>query len=531
MAKIIDNFILIETLGTGHFSETLKGRNLVTKSPVAVKTIKLDQFLTNQPLREMVINEIQLLKRLEHQNILQMLKMLKSSNNIYLIYEFVSGGKISSQISKNGAYSEAKVLGIFRQMLEALSVVHKEDLIHNNLSTETFFLNEEQIKLKNFLMARPSSHKKNVEPELWRYAAPEVLQGRASGFKSDVWSLGVVWYEMLKGVPLIDGANEKEKVLERVMDMGEIEFGGEFSEEMKEIIGRMLRIEESERFSLEDVIREISSLLSRGQKREENTSNTKTNVTMEKNNSNSNKKLEKMVMKERHKVLFIVQNINKILGLNQWVLDYPRNILVLSLLKTGLLGLETLISLFTQEPTDTTANFMLNPSIFDPTEFKSWLSSDFSVYFLRNLKQEAENLKEVISRFSSEEPVKQELENLGVWGLDFFRTETDRIELNDEKAVMRTLFVFASKVYEIISRQKENNSEVVWEEEVKKEQGVLANYLLDVVFFKEFFENFIRNEGRLGEQKYFKHIEGVQIEKLQGMLEKKLAYAKKQLNL
>ena len=91
--------------------------------------------------------------------------------------------------------------------------------------------------------------------------------------------------------------------------------------------------------------------------------------------------------------------------------------------------------------------------------------------------------------------------------------------------------MFASKVYEIISRQKENNSEVVWEEEVKKEQGVLANYLLDVVFFKEFFENFIRNEGRLGEQKYFKHIEGVQIEKLQGMLEKKLAYAKKQLNL
>jgi len=51
------------------------------------------------------------------------------------------------------------------------------------------------------------------------------------------------------------------------------------------------------------------------------------------------------------------------------------------------------------------------------------------------------------------------------------------------------------------------------------------------VFFKEFFENFIRNEGRLIEQKYFKHIEGVGIEKLQGMLEKKLAYAKKQLNL
>lgn len=93
------------------------------------------------------------------------------------------------------------------------------------------------------------------------------------------------------------------------------------------------------------------------------------------------------MMKERHKVLFIVQNINKEnIRPEPMGPRLPRNILVLSLLKTGLLGLETLISLFTQEPTDTTANFMLNPSIFDPTEFKSWLSSDFSVYFLRNLK-------------------------------------------------------------------------------------------------------------------------------------------------
>ena len=92
MAKIIDNFILVEPLGSGKCSETIKGRNLLTKDPVAVKTIRLDQFLSNQSLREMVINEIQILKKIEHPSIIQMIKMLKSSNNIYLVYEFLNGG-------------------------------------------------------------------------------------------------------------------------------------------------------------------------------------------------------------------------------------------------------------------------------------------------------------------------------------------------------------------------------------------------------------------------------------------------------
>jgi len=526
MAKIIDNFILIETLGTGHFSETLKGRNLVSKSPVAVKTIKLEQFLNNQSLREMVINEIQLLKRFDHPNILQMLKMLKSSNNIYLIYEYVSGGKFSTFLSKSGALNEIKALAYFRQMLEAVSIVHKEDLVHNNLSPETFYLNEEQVKLKNFLLAKPSSYKKNVEPELWRYAAPEVLQSRASGFKSDVWSLGVIFYEMIKGHSFIEGANEREKVLERVLEIGEMEFDEGVSEELREVIKRMVRMDENERPSLEEVIREINGLMGKNESKDDiiRTNNSS-------NNYNGNKKLEKIFMKERHKVLFIVQNINKILGLNQWVLDFPRNLLVLALLKIGLLGLDTLISLLSRESNDNNANFMINTSGLDQNELNIWLSSDFAIYFMITLRQEAENLKEVINRFSLEESIKLESDNLALWGVDFYRNETDRGDITDEKNTMKLLFMFANKVYEIINRQKENNGETLWEDDVKKEQGILANYLLDVVFFKEFFENFIRNEGRLIEQKYFKHIEGVGIEKLQGMLEKKLAYAKKQLNL
>lgn len=58
MAKIIDNYILVETIGCGSFSETQKGRNLINKEVVAVKTIKLEKFMKDCVLRDMIINEI-----------------------------------------------------------------------------------------------------------------------------------------------------------------------------------------------------------------------------------------------------------------------------------------------------------------------------------------------------------------------------------------------------------------------------------------------------------------------------------------
>ena len=58
MAKIIDNYILLEAIGMGTFGEVHKGRNLISKEAVAVKTIKLDRFLNDTLLRDMIINEI-----------------------------------------------------------------------------------------------------------------------------------------------------------------------------------------------------------------------------------------------------------------------------------------------------------------------------------------------------------------------------------------------------------------------------------------------------------------------------------------
>lgn len=106
MAKIIDNYILVENIGFGQYSETQKGRNLINKEAVAVKTIKLDNFMNDNILRDMIINEIQILKKLENPYIIKMIKMLKSTNNIYLVYEFLNGGTLKNYLKEKRKLSE-----------------------------------------------------------------------------------------------------------------------------------------------------------------------------------------------------------------------------------------------------------------------------------------------------------------------------------------------------------------------------------------------------------------------------------------
>ena len=112
MAKIIDNYILLEGIGQGSFGEVHKGRNLISKEAVAVKTIKLDRFLNDTHLRDMIINEIQALKKLEDPSIVRMIKMLKSANNIYLVYEFLNGGSLMKLIEERGRIPEQESLTI-----------------------------------------------------------------------------------------------------------------------------------------------------------------------------------------------------------------------------------------------------------------------------------------------------------------------------------------------------------------------------------------------------------------------------------
>ncbi|CAK75359.1 unnamed protein product (macronuclear) [Paramecium tetraurelia] len=259
MAKIIDNYILIEAIGQGTYGEIHKGRNLISKEAVAVKTIKLDRFLNDSLLKEMIINEIQALKKLEDQHIVRMIKMLKSSNNIYLVYEHLNGGSLANYLQEKGRLSEYEGRQIITNIFKGFKTLNHEKIIHRNINPENLFFNDGIIKIKNFFCCKSSTSQKIFDPENYLYAAPEILlktQQSQYEDKCDIFSLGLVFYKMFFGtLPFPENIAQEQLVeLYRSQDFNPII--EDLSENTNYILNGMLQIDQQKRIEWQKLFHE-----------------------------------------------------------------------------------------------------------------------------------------------------------------------------------------------------------------------------------------------------------------------------------
>ncbi|KAL4462095.1 hypothetical protein ABPG74_000940 [Tetrahymena malaccensis] len=297
MAKIIDNYILLEHICQGTFGEIHKGRNLISKEAVAVKTIQLEQFLNDSVLRDMIINEIQALKKLEDPNIIRMIKMLKSSNNIYLIYEFLQGRNLKKLLNERHHLSEMEAVQIFQQICKGFQRLQSEKIIKKNLNSHNVHIIEHQsdnqqinyeVKLKHFFICKSSSSNSSSSRkfeqflnEKFHYVAPELLvNSQADSTVCDIFSAGVVLYEMLLGsLPFEKYANNKEDLTEfysnnDIQDVIAQDIS-HLSERIQSLLNRMLVVEQDERITWEEIFEIVAQLSD--QKASNNNKNTLSN--------------------------------------------------------------------------------------------------------------------------------------------------------------------------------------------------------------------------------------------------------------
>ncbi|KAM3138106.1 hypothetical protein pb186bvf_009779 [Paramecium bursaria] len=250
MAKIIDNYILIEAIGLGTFGEIHKGRNLISKEAVAVKTIKLERFLNDTLLRDMIINEIQALKKLEDQYIVRMIKMLKSANNIYLVYEFLNGGSLAVYIQEKGRISEQEARSILQGALKGFKTLNHEKIVHRNINPNNLFFNDGVIKIKNFFCCKSPTSQKLFEPENHVYAAPEILlKNQLSQYddKCDIFSLGLVIYKSIYGqLPFQENISIEE--LTDIYRNNDFQIHlNDISEQTQQLLNGMLQVDQARR--------------------------------------------------------------------------------------------------------------------------------------------------------------------------------------------------------------------------------------------------------------------------------------------
>jgi len=206
--QVVGRYQVESSLGAGGMGEVYLAQDTTLKRPVAIK--RLDpQLSTNTRYRQRFLREAQHAARLNHQSIAAVHDVLEENGELLLVMEYVEG-KTLSALDK--PIDEQRFLETAIQCAEALCAAHHEGIIHRDIKPSNIMLtNDRLVKVLDFGIARqmPSSLQETMtqteDAETERvqgtlaYMAPEALTGQDVDQHTDIFSLGIVFYEMLTG--------------------------------------------------------------------------------------------------------------------------------------------------------------------------------------------------------------------------------------------------------------------------------------------------------------------------------------------
>jgi len=203
-----NRFEPIEILGHGAYGRVYKARDTHTGTFIAMKKMNID--LEREGVPTTTLREVALLKELNHPNIVRLHDVIVTEKKLYLIFEFLE--RDLRKTLDNCVLSSEQVKKIMQQILQALLFCHSRRFMHRDLKPENILVDEEfNIKIADFGLARayqiPGKPYTNEVQTLW-YRAPEILLGCSQYSVSiDVWSVGCIFAELVRGCALFREQN------------------------------------------------------------------------------------------------------------------------------------------------------------------------------------------------------------------------------------------------------------------------------------------------------------------------------------
>lgn len=242
--NIKDHYTLHETIGEGALSRVRRGVHINSGITRAIKVVKKEDLEFGD--RRKLLDEIELLKELDHINIGQVFEMYEDRKKLYFVNEMCQGGSLYDRVTQDRSLNEVKIANIMRQLFSATAYLHENNIVHGDLQPKNIhFVSPEKdiIKIIDFGTSRRVNEQHAMHGVFGTcyYLAPEVIEGEYSE-KCDVWSLGVILYILLSGEPPFNADTDVE-VVEKIK-IGEYSLEGviwnEISPQAKDLIQNLL---------------------------------------------------------------------------------------------------------------------------------------------------------------------------------------------------------------------------------------------------------------------------------------------------
>ncbi|KAF7706035.1 death-associated protein kinase 3 [Silurus meridionalis] len=252
-----------EELGSGQFAIVRKCREKSTGVEYAAKFIKKRRLSSSRRgvSREEIEREVNILREIQHSNIITLHDIFENKTDVILILELVSGGELFDFLAEKESLSEEEATQFLKQILDGVHYLHSKHIAHFDLKPENIMLLDKnvpnpRIKLIDFGIAhqiKEGNEFKNIfgTPE---FVAPEIVNYEPLGLEADMWSIGVITYILLSGASPFLGETKQETLtnISAVNYDFDEEFFSNTSELAKDFIRRLLVKDPKKRMTIQD---------------------------------------------------------------------------------------------------------------------------------------------------------------------------------------------------------------------------------------------------------------------------------------
>ncbi|XP_062243873.1 serine/threonine-protein kinase DCLK2 isoform X4 [Platichthys flesus] len=259
-APILEKYEVGKVIGDGNFAVVKECVERSTGKEFALKIIDKAKCSGKEHLIE---NEVAVLRRVKHPNIIMLVEEVDTASELYLVMELVKGGDLFDAITSSTKYTERDGSIMIYNLAGALKYLHSMNIVHRDIKPENLLVFEypdgtKSLKLGDFGLATVVEGPLNTVCGTPTYVAPEIISESGYGLKVDIWAAGVITYILLCGFPPFRSeSNLQEELFDQILQ-GRLDFPSPYwdniTDSAKELIGKMLQVNVEARYTAQDVL-------------------------------------------------------------------------------------------------------------------------------------------------------------------------------------------------------------------------------------------------------------------------------------
>src|SRR6266571_2664342 len=214
IGSVVGNYKIVDKLGEGGMGAVFKGVDLMLEREVAIKMLR-PELASQANVVERFRSEAVTLAKLNHPNVATLHSFFRQGNDFFMVMEFVRGETLDAVIKRQGAMPCDRAVELFCHALEGIDHAHKMGIVHRDIKPANMMLTElGSIKVMDFGIARVLGTDRMTRAGhligTVEYMSPEQVRGEETDARSDIYSLGILLYEMLTGRVPFNSSSEYE---------------------------------------------------------------------------------------------------------------------------------------------------------------------------------------------------------------------------------------------------------------------------------------------------------------------------------